>query len=141
MPNLKSLIFNILISIFVLSCSTNISEETTNIEGTNPLEYLEDLNVSYGNDSNQKFDIYLPANRTLETKVIILVHGGGWTAGDKSAMIGFKDLIFQSFDNIAVVNINYRLADENNSPYPMQIDDITAIVNHLKTNMVVGSCQ
>lgn len=134
MPNLKSIIFHILILLFVLSCSTNNSEETTNIEGTNPLEYLEDLNVSYGNDSNQKIDIYLPANRTLETKVIILVHGGGWTAGDKSTMIGFKDLIFQSFDNIAVVNINYRLADENNSPYPMQIDDITAIVNHLKTN-------
>ena len=134
MPNLKSLIFNFLIIFLILSCSTTDSDENINIEGTNPLESLTNLNVSYGNDSNQKFDIYLPANRTLDTKVIILVHGGGWTSGDKNDMIGFKDLIFQSFDNIAVVNINYRLADENNGPYPMQIDDITAIVNHLKTN-------
>ena len=134
MPNLKTIFFKILILFFVLSCTTNNLEDSENIEGTNPLEYLENLDVSYGDDSDQKFDIYLPPNRTLDTKVIILVHGGGWSAGDKSDMIGVKDLIFQSFSNIAVVNINYRLADENNSPYPMQTDDITAVVNHLITN-------
>jgi len=134
MPNLKSIIFKVLILFFVLSCTTNNLEDSENIEGTNPLEYLENLDVSYGNNSDQKFDIYLPPNRTTDTKVIILVHGGGWSAGDKSDMVGFKDLIFQSFSNIAVVNMNYRLADENNSPYPMQTDDITAVINHLKTN-------
>ncbi|NOY48329.1 MAG: steryl acetyl hydrolase, partial [Chlorobi bacterium] len=134
MPNLKSIIFKVLILFFVLSCTTNNLEDSENIEGTNPLEYLENLDVSYGNNSDQKFDIYLPPNRTTDTKVIILVHGGGWSAGDKSDMVGFKDLIFQSFSNIAIVNMNYRLADENNSPYPMQTDDITAVVNHLITN-------
>lgn len=134
MPNLKPIIFKVLILFFVLSCTTNNLEDSENIEGTNPLEYLENLDVSYGNDSDQKFDIYLPPNRTTDTKVIILVHGGGWSAGDKSDMIGFKDLIFQSFGDIAVVNMNYRLADENNSPYPMQTDDITTVINHLKTN-------
>jgi acetyl esterase/lipase len=134
MPNLKPIFFKALVLFFVLSCTTNNLEDSQNIEGTNPLEYLENLDVSYGNDSDQKFDIYLPPNRTTDTKVIILVHGGGWSAGDKSDMIGFKDLIFQSFDNIAVVNINYRLADENSNPYPMQTDDITAVINHLKTN-------
>ena len=130
MPNLKHLIFNILILFLVISCSTNDSE----IIIEQPLEYLEQFNVSYGNDSDQKFDIYLPANRTLDTKVIILVHGGGWSAGDKNDMNGFVDLIFQNFVNIAVVNINYRLADENNQPYPMQTNDITTIINHLKDN-------
>ncbi len=134
MPNLKPIIFKVLILFFVLSCTTNNLEDNQNIEGTNPLEYLENLDVSYGNDSDQTFDIYLPPNRTIDTKVIILVHGGGWSAGDKSDMIGFKDLIFQSFSNIAVVNMNYRLADENNNPYPMQTDDITEVINHLKAN-------
>ena len=134
MPNLKPIIFKVLILFFVLSCTTNNLEDNQNIEGTNPLEYLENLDVSYGNDSDQTFDIYLPPNRTIDTKVIILVHGGGWSAGDKSDMIGFKDLIFQSFSNIAVVNMNYRLADENNNPYPMQTDDITEVIYHLKAN-------
>lgn len=131
MPNLKPTIFNILILFFVLSCSNNDQEVITE----QPLDYFEELNVSYGTDNDQKFDIYLPANRTLNTKVIILVHGGGWTAGDKNDMDGFVDLIFQNFENIAVVNMNYRLADENNSPYPMQTDDITSVINHLKNNL------
>jgi acetyl esterase/lipase len=132
MPNLKHIILNVLILFFVISCSNNDSEVIT--EQPQALEYFEELNISYGNDNDQKFDIYLPANRTLDTKVMILVHGGGWFAGDKNDMDGFVDLIFQNFDNIAVVNINYRLADENNQPYPMQTNDITTIINHLKDN-------
>lgn len=132
MLNLKPIIFNILILFFVLSCSKNDIDGSIVDEGTNPSEYFEALNVSYGDNSDQKFDIYLPANRTLETKVMILVHGGGWSAGDKMDMNGFIDLIFQSFDNIAVVNMNYRLADENNAPYPMQTDDISSVITHLK---------
>ena len=130
MKALKVFFLNLIIAISVLSCSNDNSEVITE----QSLEYFEELNVSYGTDSDQKFDIYLPANRTLNTKVMILVHGGGWSSGDKNDMNGFVDLIFQNFENIAVVNINYRLADENNSPYPMQTDDITTIINHLKDN-------
>jgi acetyl esterase/lipase len=42
-------------------------------------------NVSYGTDASQKMDIYLPPGRTTAaTKAIILIHGGGWSSGDKS---------------------------------------------------------
>lgn len=133
MKSTKHYLLILIIIIGFLSCSSN---ETID-DNSNPIEtldYFEELNISYGNDSDQTIDIYLPANRTLETKVIILVHGGGWSAGDKTSMNSFKDLIFQSFDNIAVVNMNYRLADENNGPYPMQTNDITSVINHLKNN-------
>ncbi len=88
--------------------------------------------MSYGTDPDQVFDIYLPANRTLDTKIMILVHGGGWTSGDKSSMNILKDFILQEIPDVAIVNINYRLADQNNPPFPMQIDDISAIVSYLK---------
>ena len=116
------------IAIGVISCSTDSSNDT------NSLAYTQHINVSYGNDSNQKFDIYLPANRTIETKVLILIHGGGWSSGDKSDMNGFRDIIRQDLANVAIVNMNYRLADANNNPYPMQINDITTVINHLKSN-------
>lgn len=90
-------------------------------------------NVSYGADSKQVYDIYLPKNRTLSTKVMILVHGGGWNAGDKADMNGFNDFIKEQLPNLAAVNMNYRLADENNPPHPMQINDITSVVNDLKS--------
>jgi acetyl esterase/lipase len=116
------------IAIGVISCSTD------NSNNTGSLAYTQHINVSYGNDSDQKFDIYLPANRTIETKVLILIHGGGWSSGDKSDMNGFRDIIRQDLANVAIVNMNYRLADANNNPYPMQINDITTVINHLKSN-------
>jgi len=115
----------------------NCSDEPANADVTNvldPSKYYEELNINYGTDVNQKFDLYLPKNRSLSTKILILVHGGGWSAGDKNEMNPVKDLIRSDFPNVAIVNINYKLADENNKPYPMQIEDITSVVNYLKEN-------
>ena len=89
------------------------------------------IDLEYGSHSHQKYDIYLPKNRTSKTKVLILVHGGGWNAGDKSEMNAFKDFIREQLPEVAVVNMNYRLADENNPPYPMQINDIGQLVQEL----------
>lgn len=96
------------------------------------LEAKSMINLEYGSNLHQKYDIYLPQNRTKDTKVLILVHGGGWAAGDKSEMDPFKDLIRNQLPEIAVVNMNYRLADVNNPPYPMQIDDINLVVSQLR---------
>ena len=134
MKTLKYTLLILFVSFSLFSCSEDDIILGGTDDGETPLEFRQELNVSYGNDSDQVFDIYLPANRTIETKVMILVHGGGWTSGDKSDMDAFKDIIRQDLPNIAIVNINYRLADPDNQPYPMQIDDITTIVNLLKTN-------
>ena len=133
MKAIKHSLLLLFISFGIYSCSDDDSN-TNDPQDIAPLEFRQELNVSYGSDSDQVFDIYLPANRTLDTKVMILVHGGGWTSGDKNDMNPLKDLIRQDLPNIAIVNINYRLADENNQPYPMQIEDITSIVNFLKAN-------
>ncbi len=118
--------------ILFTNCSNNDSQEpNTDII---PLSYNELLNVSYGSNDDQVYDLYLPENRTLDTKVIILVHGGGWTSGDKEDMDGFKDSVLRELPDYAIVNINYRLANETTQPHPMQINDISTIINHLKTN-------
>lgn len=133
MKTIKYTLLILFIGIGFISCSDDNSSSDDQQDGM-PLDYREELNVSYGNDSDQVFDIYLPANRTLNTKVMIMVHGGGWTSGDKEDMDPLKDIMRQDLPDIAIVNINYRLADEDNSPYPMQIQDITTIINLLKTN-------
>lgn len=133
MKIIKYTLILLFLSFSVVSCSEEDSN-SMDPQGNGPLEFRQELNVSYGNESDQVFDLYLPANRTLDTKVMILVHGGGWTSGDKSDMDLLKDLILQELPNIAVVNINYRLADQNNPPFPMQIDDITSVVNVLQNN-------
>lgn len=42
------------------------------------------MNVSYGASAEQKMDVYLPANRSVSTPVVMLLHGGGFVAGDKN---------------------------------------------------------
>lgn len=69
------------------------------------------LNVAYGEHPEQVMDIYLQENRTLQTPLIILVHGGGWVAGDKADADFMKDACY--YHGMNVVNINYRLANEN----------------------------
>jgi acetyl esterase/lipase len=134
MKYLKTTFFSIILIIGLISCSSS-DEEILVIDSLDTQVKYEELNVSYGDDEDQKFDIYLPANRNIETtKTIILIHGGGWSSGDKEDMVSFVGLIQQDFTNVAVVNINYRLADDNNPAFPMQLDDITTIVNQLKEN-------
>ena len=95
----------------------------------------EDIfNVSYGNHSQQNMDIYLPANRTSQTRVVILVHGGGWSAGSKEdfnyAVPFFKTYLPQ----YAVVNINYRLGTVADPGFPKQIQDIQSVIDFLEEN-------
>lgn len=70
------------------------------------------LNVNYGSNSLQNMDVYLPSNRNAETKVIVFVHGGSFTGGDKGDYTAtVAELVKRNF---AVVNINYRLVDGSN---------------------------
>ncbi|WP_406683585.1 alpha/beta hydrolase [Seonamhaeicola sp. MEBiC1930] len=133
MKSFKNNFFCFFVLIFLTNCSTeSISVEEP--DTFDPTEYYEEINISYGEFDDQKFDLYLPANRTANTKTVILVHGGGWISGDKSDMNTIKDLIRLDFPNLAIVNMNYRLADMENKPLPMQTDDITSVINMLKSN-------
>ena len=68
------------------------------------------LDLSYGSNVAQKMDVYLPANRTFNTKLIVFIHGGSFIEGDKSDFTSIvKELVRADF---AVVNLNYRLVDQ-----------------------------
>jgi acetyl esterase/lipase len=132
MKRLKLLFLNLIVVLFIYNCSKESSEIGGTNEVLDSLKYYEELNISYGNDANQTFDLYLPAKRTTNTKTMILIHGGGWSSGDKSDMNVIKDLIRLDLPNLAIANINYRLANQSEKPYPMQIEDITSIINFFK---------
>lgn len=121
-----SIYFYILLSSLFFSCNSDDSKTSLTSETL--------MNVSYGSDAEQVFDLYLPAERTSSTKTLILVHGGGWTAGDKADMTGFVSLIKQNLPDYAIANINYRLASQDNFAFPMQINDIQSVINKLKTS-------
>lgn len=90
------------------------------------------LDVSYGTDPQQKIDLYLPAGRNENTKVLFLVHGGGWSGGSKADFTPIVPQIRFNFPDYAIVNIGYRLATPESPGYPKQINDIQQVIAHLE---------
>src|SRR6187399_1640673 len=89
------------------------------------------LNVSYGTNAQQKMDVYLPSGRNASnTKVIIMIHGGGWNTGDKVDFNEYVDSLKKREPSYAIFNINYRLA---NTPdiFPAQELDVKAAVEFI----------
>jgi len=89
------------------------------------------LNVSYGTNSQQKMDVYLPATRsTTTTKVMIMIHGGAWNSGDKVDFNEYVDSLKKREPTYAIFNINYRLANVSDL-FPAQELDVRAAVDFI----------
>lgn len=126
-----SLLVSLSFLLFLASCTKN----DTGSGGTDPIAAKTILNVSYGTDPLQKMDIYLPANRTVTTtKVIILIHGGGWTQGDKNDFTLMVDTLKKRLPEYAIFNINYRLAAWPANLFPTQELDVKAAVEFIYGN-------
>ncbi len=65
--------------------------------------------IEYGDGPLQKLDLYLPANRSTNTKLLVFIHGGGWSTGDKSDFTVLLSAL--KGNDFAYANVNYRLAD------------------------------
>jgi acetyl esterase/lipase len=119
MRSIKSLMAILLITL-VAACSKNSPTEEA------PLPVTK-LNVAYGTDPKQNMDVYLPAVRsTANTKVVVMIHGGSWTGGDKTDVefARFIDTIKRRLPDYAIFNINYRLSANPNNVFPTQENDV-----------------
>jgi len=121
----------LLFSIVFLSCQ----KENDPVLSVLPEKALFDQ--AYGINDSQKMDIYLPAARSSSaTKVVILIHGGGWNAGDKTDFASYIDTLKKRLPDYAIFNINYRLATVATNFFPTQENDVKAAVEYIfsKTN-------
>lgn len=71
----KLLLLALALTSVIFSCNKDTIDAPNG--SLNASNYFEELHISYGANSNQKFDLYLPVNRSTSTKVMILIHGGG----------------------------------------------------------------
>jgi len=128
MLNKTARYFFISILFVFVSCSKN-TEPTP----TEPLEATQLLNETYGSETNQDYDIYLPENRDTETPVIVLVHGGFWAKGAKEDMNLLVSTIQTTQPEYAVVNTNYRLVSVTSNRHPTQVNDIATLISTLES--------
>lgn len=92
------------------------------------------FNVSYGSHPEQNFDAYLLGDGQWSDveKVILLIHGGGWSAGTKEDFNYILPFFATHFPTYGIVNMNYRLGTEESPGYPKQLEDIQSVVNWIQ---------
>jgi acetyl esterase/lipase len=121
---MQKFILSMLISVFIISSCKKDDAPEQDMSVTI-------LNVSYGTNSQQKMDVYLPATRsTTDTKVMIMIHGGAWNSGDKADFNEYVDSLKKREPTYAIFNINYRLANVSDL-FPAQELDIKAAVEFI----------
>ncbi|MEZ5309055.1 MAG: alpha/beta hydrolase [Microthrixaceae bacterium] len=92
------------------------------------------VDVQYGADPANVADIYTPqAGGNLG--VIILVHGGAFTSGDRSEVKRMSGVIMSQLNRgYSVVNIEYRLTTASTNHFPAAVDDVSAAVRWVREN-------
>lgn len=78
-------------------------------------------------------DIYEPAGTSVKPRpAVILIHGGGWSAFDKSTMRGMGGFLSRS--GFVAFAVDYRLFRAGENRWPAQLDDVQRAVRWVRAN-------
>lgn len=115
---------------FIFRCKCAKSDRKRDAGLTTPSDVTRDDNIAY--KDGLLLDIYRPQTMTTGSKlpVLISVHGGGWTYGNKEIYQYYcMSLVKYGF---AVVNFNYRLAPRHK--FPAAIEDTGSVMEWVMDN-------
>lgn len=98
-------------------------------------ETVVTVDVQYANTDEasapfQKLNIYAP-KEAKDLPVVIFVHGGGWTRGDRT-LVGAQPKLFND-NGFVLVSVEYRLSPQ--FKHPAHVDDVAAAVAWVHTNI------
>jgi acetyl esterase/lipase len=85
--------------------------------------------LSYGPDPLQTVDVWTTA--AVEPTLMVFVHGGGWSRGDKDMMRGSAKLEHWQYEADAAASVNYRLVPD--ATVEQQAADIASALALLKS--------
>lgn len=123
--------FSLFVGMFFSSAFTSCQKSE---KGDELLAQSDMKNISYGSDTAQNMDIYLPAGRdTAKTNVLLFIHGGSWNGGDKNEFSAAIAAIRTQLQNYAIFNINYRLAKNDSTRFPTQLNDLQAAIGFIES--------
>jgi acetyl esterase len=87
----------------------------------------QDLRYAKAGGEDLLLNACLPRS-DVKTPAVVLVHGGGFEAGDKESMMPLCRKL--AADGFAAFSIDYRLMPEHQ--YPAQVDDLSAAIEWLR---------
>jgi acetyl esterase/lipase len=89
-----------------------------------------------GPNRAEKADLYLPPEPEPGKKYpgIVIIHGGGWTGGDKGAAREINIGTTMAGAGYVCMSINYQLASKDNATFPANIQEAKRAVRWLRKN-------
>ncbi len=91
---------------------------------------IKDVVYGTGGDQRLKLDLAMPKRADAPAACIVVIHGGAWREGDKSALVAqikrFADIGYVS------ASVNYRHCP--NYVFPAQVEDVKCAVRFLRGN-------
>jgi acetyl esterase/lipase len=98
-----------------------------------PSDYTKkyNLDISYGEKEEEKFDIFYPEEELDEYPVLIEIHGGAWFFGQKRS-VEFKPFLEGVNRGFAVISLGYSLCPTVS--YPEPIIQIKRAIAYIKKN-------
>jgi acetyl esterase/lipase len=121
----------------LFACDEDVISSPEEGSTTNRMRDTTLVDVTYGNDPRQTYDVYLPADRGEHTPVIVMLHGGAWSTGQKELLQEYVARIRAAWKEVAIVNMNYRLASNEAGIHHEEImQDITDALQHIKSNQL-----
>ena len=127
---MKRIVLFAITTLLFFSCKKSTSDAGLILEPA-ILQASTQQNIAYGTDPLQKMDVYLPGGRSAATKVLIMIHGGGWSTGDKSELTVYVDTMKKRLPDYAIININYRLVVNTTNTFPTQENDVKAALDFI----------
>ena len=80
-----------------------------------PANMCFQFNIAYGGDPLQKLDVYMPSFKVQGAPVILMVHGGEWTHGDKyDNAVVWNKVQYWTRTGVIFVSVNYPLVPKVN---------------------------
>ena len=90
--------------------------------------------VPYGSDPLQKLDVFSPTKVQGKLPVLLFVHGGGFTRGDKHGDFYPDNItLWGAQHGMVGVNIDYRLAPKD--PWPAGAKDLASAIAWTRANI------
>lgn len=96
------------------------------------ISVLRDITYSTIDNLALKLDIYKPKSPEGLLPAVVLIHGGGWSEGDKAELAWLaKGLAEKGYVG---VTINYRLLKNGQNRFPAQLIDVQQAVRWIRAN-------
>jgi acetyl esterase/lipase len=133
---ITSVWFVVLVFAIFVDCAEGSAADDAAGHVTHNLNLRVYKNLSYSMPQRPRCtgDLYVPASTVaVPVPAVLLIHGGGWTRGDKSDA-DMQLLIGKLVaDGYAVFNINYRLVQDGGR-FPYSIGDVRNALVYLHSN-------